>query len=74
MKKIVTMIPTTLVTNLILFLNSKTKVKFLTMGTKNISVFCLWRVSLYFKGMLKSTELYKGIVLHINPVQSTVPL
>ena len=74
MKKIVTMIPTTLVTNLILFLNSKTKVKFLTMGTKNISVFCLWQVSLYFKGMLKSTKFYKGIVLYINPVQSTVPL
>lgn len=68
------MIPTTLVTNLLLFLNSKTKVKFLTMGTKNVPVFRLWRVSLYFKGMLKSTELYKGIVLHINPVQSTVPL
>ena len=74
MKKIVTMFPTTSVTNLLLFLNSKTKVKFLTMGTKNISVFCLWRVSLYFKGMLKSTKFYKVIVLHINPVQSTVPL
>ena len=40
MKKIVTMIPTTLVTNLLLFLNSKTKVKFLTMGTKSTSMVC----------------------------------
>ena len=61
MKKSVTMIPTTLVTNLLLFLNLKTNVKFPTMGTKNISVFCLWRISLYFKGMLQSTEFYKGI-------------
>ena len=42
MKKIVTMIPTTLVTNLLLFLNSKTNVKFPAMGTKNIFFFFVY--------------------------------
>ena len=36
--------------------------------TRNISVFCLYRVALYFKAMPNSIEFYKGIFLHVIPV------
>ena len=32
--------------------------------TRNISVFCSWRVTLYFKAILNSIDFYKGIFLH----------
>ena len=41
--------------------------------TRNISVFCLERVALYFKAMPNSIDFYKGIFLHVIPVRIIVP-
>ena len=41
--------------------------------TRNISVFCLYRVALYFKAMPNSIDFYKGIFLHVIPVRMIVP-
>ena len=41
--------------------------------TKSISVFCLWRVTLYFKVMPNSKDFSKGIFLHVIPVRIIVP-
>ena len=38
------------------------------MVTKNISVFYLEQVALYFKTMSKSIDFFKGILLHVIPV------
>ena len=40
---------------------------------RNISVFCLKRVTLYFKVILNSIDFYKGIFLHVIPVCIIVP-
>ena len=40
---------------------------------RNISVFCTWRVALYFKAMLNSIEFYKGIFLRVIPVRIIIP-
>ena len=40
---------------------------------RNISVFCLLRVALYFKATPNSINFYKGIFLHVIPVPITVP-
>ena len=37
------------------------------MVMRNISVFCLKRVTLYFKVKLNSIDFYKGIFLHVIP-------
>ena len=39
---------------------------------KNISIFYLWRVALYFKGMPNKIEFHKGIVLQVIPVSIAV--
>ena len=81
MKMIITIIPTDLVTNS-LFSNSfcpflQTENKNQDLGklvvTRNISVFCLWRVALFFKTMPNSIDFYKGIFLHVFPVRIIVP-
>ena len=67
MKIIVTIIATDLVTNLFLslfcpFLENKKKIKFLAgygLVTRNISVFCLQQVALYFKAIPNSINFYK---------------
>ena len=41
--------------------------------TRDISVFCLQRVVLYFKVMPNSIDFYKGIFLHFIPVRIIVP-
>ena len=41
--------------------------------TRNISVFCLYRVALYFKDMPNSIDFYKGIFLRVIPVHPIVP-
>ena len=81
MKIIVSIIPTDLVINSFkLFLsfltNQKQESGFQQGGglvTGNISVFCLWRVALYFKAMPNSIKFYKGIFLHVIPVRIIVP-
>ena len=40
--------------------------------TRNISVFCLLQVALYFKAMPNSIDFYKGIFLHVIPVRIIV--
>ena len=35
--------------------------------TRNISVFCLYQLALYFKAMSNSMDFYKGIFLHVIP-------
>ena len=40
---------------------------------RNISVFWLLRVALYFKAMPNSIDFYKGIFLHVIPVRVKVP-
>ena len=74
MKIIVTIILADLVTNLVT--NQKQKSGFQQVGglvTRNISVFCLSRVALYFKAMPHSINFYKGIFLHVIPVRIIVP-
>ena len=41
--------------------------------TRNISVFCLERVALYFKLMPNSIDFCKEILLHVIPVRVIVP-
>ena len=41
--------------------------------TRNISVFCLKRVKLYFKGMPNSIDFYKRIFLHVIPAYVILP-
>ena len=41
--------------------------------TRNISVFCLKRLALYFKAIPISIDFYKGIFLHVIPVRIIVP-
>ena len=41
--------------------------------TRNISVFCLLRVALYFKAMPNSIDFYKEMFLHVIPVRIIVP-
>ena len=41
--------------------------------TRNISVFCLQQVAVYFKATPNSTDFYKGIFLYVIPVRITVP-
>ena len=83
MKIVVTIIPTDLVTNLLLsfflsFLtNQKQESGFQQVGglvTRNISVFCLRPVVLYFKDMPNSIDFYKRIFFHVIPVRVVVPL
>ena len=48
--------------------NQKQELNFQQVGdlvTRNISVFYLQRVVLYFKGMLNSIDFYKRIFLHV---------
>ena len=82
MKIIVTTILIYLVTNLLLsfffsFLtNQKQESGFQQVGglvTRNISIFCLERVVLYFKAMPNSVDFYKEILLHVIPVRIIVP-
>ena len=70
MKIIVAIIPTDLVTNSLLsFLtNQKQQSGSKEVGslvTRNISVFCLWRVALFFKAMPNSIDFYKGIFFFV---------
>ena len=37
--------------------------------TRNISVFCLQRITLYFKAMANPVDFYQGIFLHLIPVR-----
>ena len=78
MKIAVTLIPTDLVTNLLLFYfcpflqTKKNESGFQQVGamvTRNISVFCLKRVTFYFKAMPNSIDFHKGILLHVIPVR-----
>ena len=82
MKINVTIIPTDLVTNLLLrsfcpFLQTKKKEpnfqQFDSLVMRNISVFCLQRVALYFKAIQNSIDFYKGISLRVIPVCIIVP-
>ena len=41
--------------------------------TRNISVFCLYRVALYFEPKPNPIDFYKGIFLHVIPVRVIVP-
>ena len=41
--------------------------------TRNISVFCLQWVVLYFKGMTNSIDFYKRISLHVIPIRIKFP-
>ena len=79
MEIIVNIIPPDLVTKLILssfcsFLQTKKKKKKKKklgfqqvdgLVMRKISIFCLWRVTLYFKAMSDSIDFYKGISLHV---------
>ena len=40
---------------------------------RNVSVFCFWRVALYFKAIPNSIDFYKGIFLNVIPVRIIVP-
>ena len=66
MKIIVAIIPTDLVTNSLLSFLANQKQQsgskeVDSLVTRNISVFCLWRVALFFKAMPNSIDFYKGI-------------
>ena len=74
MKIIATIFPTDLVTNLLLssfchFLQTKNK----SLVFRNISVFYLQRVALYFKAMPNSIDFCKGIFLRVIRVRIIVP-
>ena len=43
------------------------------MAKRNISVFCLQQVALYFKAIPNSIDIYKGIFLHVIHVCIIVP-
>ena len=56
--------------------NQKQEAKFQQVGglvTRNISVSCLQRVALYFKGMPNSIDFHKKIFLHVIPARIIVP-
>ena len=56
--------------------NQKQKLGFQQVGglvMRNFSIFCLWRMALYFKAMPNSIDFYKGIFLHLIPVRIIVP-
>ena len=40
---------------------------------RNISAFCLQRITLYFKGIPNSEDFDKGIFLHVIPVRIIIP-
>ena len=71
---IVTMIPTDLVTHVLLssfcpFLQTKKRIRFsASWWSGNEKYFCVLFFALYFKAMRNSTDFYKGIFLHIIPV------
>ena len=75
-KIILTTIPTSLVTNLLLYffvLSKKPKIRINVQWVgglviRNISLFCLLQVALYFKVMTNSIDFYKTIFLHVIPV------
>ena len=84
MKIIVTIIPTDLVTNWLLFLflsvltNQKQESGFQQVGglvTRNISVFCLLQVALFLKAMPNSINFDKRVFLHVRtiPVRIIAP-
>ena len=57
---------------LFLLTNQKQESGFQQVGglvTRNISVFCLQRVALYFKAIPSSIDFYKEIFLHVIPVR-----
>ena len=78
---IVTIIPADLVKNSLLsslffLVNEKQESGLLHvcgLVMRNIFVFCLWRVALYFKVMPNSIDFYKRIFLHVIPVCIIVP-
>ena len=43
------------------------------LAIKSISVFCLYQVTLYFKAMPNSIDVYKGIFLHVIHVSIIFP-
>ena len=56
--------------------NLKQESRFQKVGglvTRNVSVFCLQQVTLYFKAMPNSIDFYKAIFLHVFPVRIIVP-
>ena len=58
------------------FTNQKQKSSFQQVGglvMKIISVFCLYRIALYFKAISNSINFYRGIFLHVIPVRIIVP-
>ena len=80
MKIIVTIFSTDLVPTFTLFLSFLTSQKkesdFQQVGglvMRNISVFCLSRVTFYFKAMPNSIDFYKGIFLEVIPLRIIVP-
>ena len=77
MKIILTIIPTDLVTDFFLFLQTKKPESgFQQVGglvTRNISIYCLKRVALYFKAMPNSIDFYKRIFVNVIPVRIIVP-
>ena len=78
MKIIVTIIPKGLVTNSLLssfchFLQQGDFEQVDGLVSRNIPVFCFYRIALYFKAMPNSIDFYKGILLHVIPVCIIVP-
>ena len=87
MEKIVTITPTNLLLQIsykiafIYFLSSrrirKQESNFWGIGgglvTRNISVFYLSLVAIYFKAMSNSIDFFKGIIFHVIPNYITVP-
>ena len=82
MKIFVTIIPADLVTHLLLILflfvltNQNQESSFQQDGglvTRNIFVFSLWRVALYFKATPNSIDFHNEISLHVIPVRIIVP-
>ena len=82
MKIIVTIIATNIVTNLLLSIffsfltNQKQEYGFQQVGglvRKNIFVFCLQPVALYFKTIPNSVDFCEGIFLHVIPVRIIFP-
>ena len=79
MKIIVTIIPTNLVTKSLLSLFcpfeeiTNENLVFSKLSTRNVSIFCLWQVTLYFTGMPNSLEFYKRIFLNVIPARIIVP-
>ena len=56
--------------------NQKQEINFHQVGdlvTKNISVFCLWQVTLFFNGVPNSIGFYRRIFLHFISTRLIVP-